>query len=179
MQQLHVLASAAFQKSNPCARIGGDRRSAFNSANVRLKRTLPRRRSMRAYVHDAATSWSPARTVRVITGAAGLLRLLKKVLRHLYGDLARYRHETSLISYSRPAFNVLPRLGQIDKVHARSSLSELRPPHFKKPEGEDCGLQVSEEEGEVGSGAWTRTRITSSKGWRATNCTTPERGTKV
>jgi hypothetical protein len=25
-----------------------------------------------------------------------------------------------------------------------------------------------------GSGAWTRTRITSSKGWRATNCTTPE-----
>jgi hypothetical protein len=25
-----------------------------------------------------------------------------------------------------------------------------------------------------GSGAWTRTRITSSKGWRATDCTTPE-----
>jgi hypothetical protein len=25
-----------------------------------------------------------------------------------------------------------------------------------------------------GSGAWTRTKITSSKGWRATNCTTPE-----
>ena len=29
-----------------------------------------------------------------------------------------------------------------------------------------------------GSGAWTRTRITSSKGWRATNCTTPEQGTE-
>jgi hypothetical protein len=27
---------------------------------------------------------------------------------------------------------------------------------------------------EIGSGAWTRTRITSSKGWRATDCTTPE-----
>ena len=26
----------------------------------------------------------------------------------------------------------------------------------------------------IGSGAWTRTKITSSKGWRATNCTTPE-----
>src|ERR1019366_619844 len=26
----------------------------------------------------------------------------------------------------------------------------------------------------IGSGAWTRTRITSSKGWRATDCTTPE-----
>ena len=30
-----------------------------------------------------------------------------------------------------------------------------------------------------GSGAWTRTRITSSKGWRATNCTTPDRSRKV
>ena len=25
-----------------------------------------------------------------------------------------------------------------------------------------------------GSGAWTRTRISSSKGWRATDCTTPD-----
>jgi hypothetical protein len=30
-----------------------------------------------------------------------------------------------------------------------------------------------------GSGAWTRTRITSSKGWRATNCTTPELLTEI
>jgi hypothetical protein len=30
-----------------------------------------------------------------------------------------------------------------------------------------------------GSGAWTRTRITSSKGWRATNCTTPDQSQKV
>ena len=29
-----------------------------------------------------------------------------------------------------------------------------------------------------GSGAWTRTRITSSKGWRATDCTTPEQPEK-
>lgn len=35
-----------------------------------------------------------------------------------------------------------------------------------------CDAQVM---GKIGSGAWTRTRITSSKGWRATNCTTPEK----
>ena len=32
-------------------------------------------------------------------------------------------------------------------------------------------------EGNSGSGAWTRTRISSSKGWRATDCTTPDQGT--
>jgi hypothetical protein len=36
------------------------------TANVRLKRTLPRRRRRRAYVRDVATSFSPVRTVWVI-----------------------------------------------------------------------------------------------------------------
>src|SRR5215469_10578534 len=34
--------------------------------------------------------------------------------------------------------------------------------------------QESQNRWKGGSGAWTRTRISSSKGWRATDCTTPD-----
>src|SRR5207248_8588081 len=53
-------------KGNPCTRISRDHRSAFSSAKVRVKRTLPRSWRKRAYVRDAASSCSPVRTVWVI-----------------------------------------------------------------------------------------------------------------
>src|SRR5664280_2525891 len=61
-----MIAAAALQKRDPGAGIGGDHRSAFSSANVRLKRTFPRIWRSRAYAWDAATNCSPVRTVWVM-----------------------------------------------------------------------------------------------------------------
>ena len=42
VQQLHLLAFAALQKSDSGAGVGSDQRSAFSSASLRVNRTLPR-----------------------------------------------------------------------------------------------------------------------------------------
>lgn len=48
------------------------------------------------------------------------------------------------------------------------------PPQKRGSQGAAGSRKKTPVYGRSGSGAWTRTRITSSKGWRATNCTTPE-----
>src|SRR5260370_42039803 len=67
IEQLYVLTTAAFEKGNPTTCVSSDHRSAFSSARVREKRTLPRSLRRRAYVREAATSCSPVWTVLVTT----------------------------------------------------------------------------------------------------------------